>query len=87
MTVRIVEIKKTKVSDTPINIIEKILQERVKIPKKVGPTYRELLVNDVDFLGACEEAGLPSGKHKKQGLGRQYGKWLRRTGLAYRHRK
>lgn len=46
-------------------------------------TNKKFAVENKIFKDACEKVGLPRTNHAKLGLGRQAGKWRRKTGLAY----
>jgi hypothetical protein len=47
-------------------------------------TNKVFAQDDKHFKDACEKVKLPIKKHEKMGLGRQAGKWRRKTGLAYK---
>lgn len=46
-------------------------------------TNKKFAAENKHFQNACEKVGLPRTNHAKLGLGRQAGKWRRKTGLAY----
>lgn len=46
--------------------------------------YKQRLDSDDVFKQAYEKAGLPKDKHKHLGMRRQYAKWLKRKGVAWK---
>jgi hypothetical protein len=47
-------------------------------------TLKKLSEEDEVFKEACSKVNLPKKKHEKLGLKRQYSKWKRHQGLAYK---
>ena len=50
-------------------------------------TIKERSETDITFLRAYTEVMLPTKKHEKLGKRRQYSKWLKRRGLAFKTNK